>query len=230
MFQQAKPIWISNKECEMNVHAVFRVEIAPEFCAKMDEHRNMELHITGSAFYRVFVNGVFVGFGPARTAKGYAREDILKLDEYLSIEKNEITIEAMGYYCSGLSTVLTPSYVMAEVRCGERVIAYTGRDFEGFLPTCKVQKVERYSLQCHFCEVWDYRNAKPMLNETYKAEVAVISQNPTILERRAPYPLYEDIELNQVKRYGSFTYDETLPHRDMWYSSGIELDGWGLFS
>ena len=221
MFRKAEPIWILNKECEMNIHAVF--------CAKIAECQDVKLHITGSAFYRVYVNGIFVGFGPARTAKGYAREDILELDTYLKAEKNEIVIEAMGYYCKGLSTVLTPSFIMAEVECGENIVAYTGRDFEGFLPACRVQKVERYSLQRQFCEVWDERAGRSMMDEVYKAEVTVVSQNPIILDRSVPYPLYEDIALNQVKSYGSFLYDETLPHHDMWYSSGIELDGWGLF-
>ncbi|MBQ8804358.1 MAG: hypothetical protein IJZ53_12035 [Tyzzerella sp.] len=221
MFKKAKPIWILNKECEMNVHAVFHTEIA--------EHRDVELHITGSAFYRVLVNGIFVGFGPARTAKGYAREDILKLDEYLKAEKNEIIIEAVGYYCRSLSTVLAPSYVMAEVQCGEYVIAYSGQDFDGFLPACKVQTVERYSLQRHFCEVWDNRNGLSMIDEAYKAEVAVISQKPVILERKAPYPLYEDINLSQVLKFGSFIYDEDIPHNDTWYSGGINLEEWGVF-
>ena len=221
MFQQAKPIWILNKECEMNVHAVFHTGIA--------ECHNIELHIAGSAFYRVFVNGIFVGFGPARTAKGYAREDIFKLDEYLKTEKNEIMIEAVGYYCRSLSTVLTPSFIMAEVQCEEEVIAYTGRHFEGFLPVCKVQKVERYSLQRHFCEVWDYRTDGSMLDDVHKTEVTIVSQNPIILERKAPYPLYEDIALKQVHSYGSFIYDENKPHKDMWYSGGINLEEWGVF-
>ena len=221
MFRKAESIWISNKECERNVYAVFRTEIARK--------QGIELHITGSAFYRVLVNGVFVGFGPARTAKGYVREDIFQLDEYLNAGKNEIILETEGYYCRSLSTVLTPSFIMAEVQCGEEVIAYTGRDFAGFLPACKVQKVERYSLQRHFCEIWDYRAGRSMVDETYKAELAVVQQNPIILERKAPYPLYEDIDLKQAHSQGLYIYDETLSCRDTWYSGGFDLKAWDMF-
>lgn len=223
MFLHAKPIWILDKECEMNTYAVFR--------AVVDIQDTTELHITGTAFYRVYINEQFVGFGPARTAKGYAREDIFSLHEYSAGKgnKNEIIIEAVGYYCRSLSTVLQPSYIMAEVQDKGNVIAYTGNDFEGFLPSCKIQKTERYSVQRHFCEIWDFRQSNSCVDEMYRAEVVTLPQTPLVLDRKAPYPLYEDIELNRIHICGDFEYDETISHKDISYSWKEFPKWWGTF-
>lgn len=223
MFLQAKPIWITGKECEMNVHAVFRTEV--------NLKQNSELHITGCSIYRIYVNGQFVGVGPARTAHGYARKDIFDLNQYQNVagEMCEILIEVVGYYCRSLSTVFQPSFFMAEVRSKGEVLAYTGQDFEGFLPTCKVQKAERYSVQRHFCEVWDYRNAHPLTDECYRATVEVLPLGLTVLDRTAAYPMYEDIQVSNIYRYGTFEYDATLPHKDMRYSWPSVPEYWGRF-
>ena len=61
MFQQARPIWIKDKRNEMNVYAVFGLN------TKLDAAvQKAELHITGYTFFRVSVNGKFLGFGPAK--------------------------------------------------------------------------------------------------------------------------------------------------------------------
>ena len=99
---QARPIWIESKECEMNIHAVF--------CTRVETEKDATLHIGGTVFYRVYINGAFVGAGPARTAKGYIREDILAVGS----GKSEIVIEAVGYHCCSLSTVCQTSLHTAE--------------------------------------------------------------------------------------------------------------------
>ena len=219
MFNQAKPIWIKDKSEELNVFAAFRLQTIL--------HEDAELHITGSTFYRVFVNGVFVGFGPARTAAGYAREDILPIK---SDGKCEIIIEVCGYYCKSLSTVLQPSFLMAELCCENKVLAYTGRDFEGFLPKCKLQKVERYSKQRHFTEIWDYRNGNANTSDDYLAELEILENlDITILDRRAPYPLYEDRKLSGARTIGILEFDPTLSFKKEKYSDGRLPENWGFW-
>lgn len=220
MFYQAKPIWIKDKSKEMNVFAVFRLQTTL--------HDAAELHVTGATFYRVFMNGKFLGFGPARTAAGYAREDILNV--YPADERCEIVIEACGYYCKCLSTVLQPSFLMAELRCGDKVLAFTGCDFEGFLPECKLQKVERYSKQRHFTEIWDYRNSKAVLSELNRAEVEILNDlDINVLERRAPYALYEDRNLMVARTRGYLEFDSTLSFKKEKYSDGRLPEKWGYW-
>lgn len=222
MFKKAKPIWVKDKSKEMNTYAVFRTVITAE--------EGATLHITGTAFYRIYANQTFVGAGPARTAYGYLREDEISLEPYMNNGSCELVIEAVGYYCYSMATVKQPSCIIAEVRCDENVIAYSGYDFEGYQPDCKLQKVERYSVQRHFTEVWDYRNGNTITDAKYASELEVLSESFHILDRVVPYPLYEQIHLKQAMTYGFFEYDETLPC-DTWRYSWHEIpEWWGVYT
>ena len=99
MFKKAIPVWeyyTSNYE-KLNRHLVFR--------ESLDSLSEITLNIAAADFYRLTVNGVFLGFGPARTAKGYARVDSYDLSEHDNANgKNEIIIEVAGFFCKSLST------------------------------------------------------------------------------------------------------------------------------
>lgn len=220
MFQVAKPIFTKGKANELNTFAAFRTVV--------DAQRGVELRLTAVSFYQVKVNGKFVAFGPARTAKGYARVDVLSLDAYLTEEKNEIVIAVAGYNCRALSTAKQSAYLMAEVVQGNDVIAYTGRDFCGFAPTCKVQKTERYSVQRHFTEIWDFLAETDLCAEKFAAEVEVCAETPKLLDRVVPYPYYEDVTYPSASCLGTLTFDETLPYNVNFYSFQPS-ERWGKF-
>ena len=215
MFLKAKPVWIAGKAEEMNIQAAIRTRVAA--CDALC------LHITGTAFYRLYVNGSFVASGPARGPEGYLREDVIGLS-YPEGEMLAIEIEAMGYYCGRLAAVRAPSCIMAELRQGDQVLQYTGRDFEGFLPGTHLQKVERYSVQRHFSEVWDFRE-----NREVPAPLEVAKERYNILPRVAPYPLYEELAVKTVHRVGNFQFDETLPYKENKYSWRSVPKEWGVF-
>lgn len=217
MFFKAKPIWIEGKEREMNVHAVFHADV------KTDEQ--MELHVGGTAFYRIFADNTFVAFGPARTAKGYIREEIYTLPE----GTREVVIEAVGYYCKSIATVWQRSFVMAELQCKGEVYAYTGNGFLAFEPRCKVQKVERYSVQRHFTEIWDYRSSKSLVDSIYQVPIAILDDTPVVLDRRVSYPEYRDIDLSMASITGTLEYDEERPYKPIRYSWATVPTEWGIF-
>ena len=210
MFQLAQPVWIRDREREMNVYAVF--------CARVELPAPGKLLLAGTAFYRATVNGEFLAFGPARTAKGYVRQDVLALPEGIC----DIRIETCGYYCHSLSTVWQPSFLMAEVRCADQILAYTGRDFEAYAPGTKLQKVERYSMQRHFTEIWDLRQEAWL-----PGQVAVQEITHQVIGRSAPYPEYTDVKLDKAMCRGDLTFDETLPYKTRRYS--WTQAGWGEF-
>lgn len=222
MFKCAKPVWILGKEDEMNVQAVFKTNVKIT--------KTTELHIAGTVFYRVYVNGKFVGFGPARTAYKHVRKDVFSLSDYVNNENTdtEIIIEAMGNHCRSLYTVFQPSCVMAEVRELDEVLSYTGKDFMAYLPNCRVQKAERYSLHRHFCEVWDYRKRKDLTDDVCQAEVIILPDTPSVLERVVPYPKYDEVDLKEASIIGTYDYDENLPYRECRYS-GVIPEWWGRF-
>lgn len=211
MFQKAKSIWIKDKSTEMNVFAAFHVQ------KTLTKPAN--LHVTAATYYRVFVNGEFIAYGPARTARGYAREDILTVCP----DENgicDIIVQVCGYYNSGLSIICQPSFVMAELECDGEVLAYTGHDFEGYMPACKLQKVERYSMQRNFTEIWDYRTCDSLTDDAYKAETEVLDLGIKVIDRVAPYPLYEDVKVPFARTKGVLEFDETLPYKAEKYSGG----------
>ncbi len=220
-FRKAKPIFLKDRAHTRNTFAVFRAEA--------ENLRDAYLYITAFSFYRLTVNGKFVSFGPARTAKDYARVDILPLADHTREGKNEVLIEVAGYACKSLSTVKQASFLCAEIRRADDVLAATGYDFEGFEPTCKLQKVERYSRQRHFTEIWDYRKAPSLTEETDRRELETLDLELTMLDRVAPYPLYEDIDLNNIQSRGTYVFDETLPYKKERYSGGYMPSGWGAW-
>ncbi len=215
MFLKAKPVWIAGKAEEMNIQAAIRTRVAA--CDALC------LHIAGTAFYRLFVNGEFVAAGPARSPEGYLREDVIPLS-YPQGQMLDLEIEAMGYFCGSLAAVKAPSCIMAELRRGEQVLQYTGKDFEGYLPGTHLQKVERYAVQRHFSEVWDYRQ-----NLEVAAPLEVAKERYQILPRVAPYPYYETLSVKSAHRVGTFQYDETLPYKEKKYSWASIPEVWGVF-
>ena len=95
MFAKALPIWLAGKEKEMNIQA--------KFVANFIGKENIKLKITGATYYKVFLNGKLIHYGPSPTARSYARVDIVNLD---AVEKgnNVIMIEAVGYNCFSYAT------------------------------------------------------------------------------------------------------------------------------
>lgn len=205
----AKPIWLYGKSEEKNTFAVLRL--------KKPIPKNSTLHIATSGFYRVYANGEFLAFGPARTARGYVREDVISLDSV-----NELVIEAAGYYCRSLSTVFEKSFIMAEVCHDGKLLYCADSDFELFSPKTKISNTERFSMQRHFTEVWDLRNDYFLAATPQTVDVDV-----KVIDRVAPYPLYEDIDLTLASKTGSFVFDESLEYKSKRYS--WTQSDWGVF-
>ena len=215
MFKKATPVWLRGMNDEMNLFAAFETET--------DSLADCEIRIAAAYFYRLFVNGKFAAFGPARTAKGYARTDIIALDTYNENGKNTVRIEVAGYNCRSMSTCKTNPFLIAEIVKNGDVIAYTGKDFVGSVMSERVRAVERYSQQRHFAEVLDYTQPE------VAAEAAPAAVSPKLLDRVAPYPVYRDIVKTDALCRGTFAYDETLPVKKNRYSFPPEAD-WGNFA
>ncbi len=219
MFTHAKPIWPRGLADEMNIQAVFVCET--------DARPNLRLRITGATFYRVFLNGRFLHFGPARTARGYARVDEIPIAG--QSEKISLVIEAMGYRCETLSTVNQPSFLQAELVADGEVIAYTGRDFTVHMPETHIQKVQRFSKQRHFSESWDFltKPADPAAGRTVEAEVLDLGLR--YLPRRAAYPTYALSPEAVLTAHGTLTRNPDAEICRTKYSGGKLYDYSGAF-
>ena len=193
----ARPIWISGRTEEMNTKAVFR--------AVLTVAGEAELCVTAAYYYRAFLDGSFLAYGPARAAKGYARCDRIRFA--LDGQPHELIIEAEGFCCESLSVVKEPAYCMAEVVVNGEVVAWTGRDFEAYEPPYHVQKVMRYSIQRHFTEVCDFRRGASSVDPTQKREIEILNGENRLLERGVPYPKYDTVSLSSCKETGRLEYN-----------------------
>lgn len=214
MFQKATPIFPAGMQEEMNILTSFEAMTA--------DLRGAVIHICAADFYRLYVNGQFVAFGPARAAKGYAREDLIDLSPYHCDDGNTIEIQVMHYRCGSFVSPLQPGFLLCEVEKDGEVLLATGCDFDCWLNFTREQKVPRYSAQRHFEEIWDLRKTRKQV--PFEAVTS-----PEIIDRKAPYPHYEDILQQTAACRGELVFDaEITPHQYL-YSFAIS-DRWGKFS
>jgi alpha-L-rhamnosidase len=191
-FLSAKPIWPKGRETEKNLFVGFRTIIEGPVVA------TCRLQVTASTMYRVSVNGQFLGYGPARGPVGWYRVDQWPLQNVMRPGKNVIAIEVAGYNCNSFYLLNQPSFLQAEVIDGPHVLASTagaGEPFTATILTSRVQKVQRYSYQRPFSEVYqltiDDERWKTDLSPSaaFAAVETTIMPTKTLLPRRVPYRL-----------------------------------------
>ena len=216
MFKSAKKIWLKGLSREMNVQARFTAELSVPSGSK--------LHMAGATFYKVYFDGKLVHHGPAPTATGYARVDVIELPQKRGIAN--ITVEVAGYASNSYAAVNQPSYLIAEIVAGDEVLAYTGRDFKALRVLSREQKTLRYSRQRHFSEVWD------LDVKDEECEIEILDNSITYLERRSPLPSLDMEVPNDAFCKGKFTlpadFDEKVPD-DVTSFLSETLDGRSMF-
>ena len=186
--KKAVPVWVQGRETEKNLtlgfHSTFQVK----------KNKNLSLKITGSTLYRVFLNGEFLGYGPARACHEYYRVDDYDLSSKVKVGENILAIEVAGYNINTFYTIDQPSFLQAEVLSGNQVVLSTGanNDFEAFQVKERVQKVERYSYQRPFTEYYrmnsgydQWRVNSKLENESLKLSVL---PEVSLLGRNLPMP------------------------------------------
>ena len=211
-FTSAHPVWLQGKGEDKNLFVGFRTVFDTP-----DNQEARSLRITGSSCYRIWMNGHFVGHGPARAAHGFYRVDEWPLDHCTRDGANLLAVEVAGYNVNSYYLLDQPPFLQAEVVWGDLVLAWTGgaeSSFEALLLEERVQKVQRYSYQRPFVEV--YRLSPRDTLWRTDAE-ACISAHPCetlpdrkLLARGVPYPQFAQIRLLAVGSHGTFTTGEPL--------------------
>jgi len=217
-FQAAQPIWPSGLETEMNLSVGFRAVF------KKPNGDETILRITGSTLYRIYLNGRFVGHGPARGPHGYYRVDEWPLNKELLKEENILAVEVAGYNINSYYLLDQPSFLQAEVVCRGQVLASTaggkGAPFAAALLIQRLRKVQRSSFQKTFIEYyrleedfdkWRYDNAAAFAT----VECSVLAPKNR-LPRRVPYPEFAVLSPITNLSRGKILRDVTVtnPWRD----------------
>ena len=142
-FETAKPVWLKGLSGEKNITA--------GFYARVDNVVRATLKVATSGFFRVFVDGAFVHYGPARAAHGFFRVDEVALT--LGEGEHHVAVDVVCYGVNSFSNPLQDAFVIAELSTDGAVLAATGAEgFDSFRLTARVQKVQRYSYQRPFAE------------------------------------------------------------------------------
>lgn len=223
-FRSAKPIWPRGRETEMNLFVGFRAlfEASPG--------RQVYLRVAGATLLRIYINGKFLSSGPARGPHGFFRVDLLDITPLLVAGKNSACIEVAGYNVNSYYVLNQPSFLQAEITDDANVIASTagkGKPFEAKILSQRVQKVQRYTFQRGFSEVYRIDQKSDEWREhadaAFAAVPCVTSESRSLVPRRVPYPQYTKRQPEQTVSAGTFHWiakgpkslaeDNTVPFR-----------------
>lgn len=143
IFHESRPVWADGLEREINITCGFYTK------AERKAGKQYLIKLAASSFYRLFLNGKFVYYGPARCAHGYYRVDEIDLTEQLRNGDNDLAIEVVGYNLNSFYSLDQPSFLQAELFEDGKTIAATGdnHDFTGFVLKQRRRKMQRFSFQ-----------------------------------------------------------------------------------
>ncbi|MFA5864872.1 MAG: hypothetical protein WC975_09305 [Phycisphaerae bacterium] len=191
-FHSAKPVWLTDRESEKNLLVGFRAIFTPP------QDNSVLLRITACSRYRVYVNGEFAGCGPVVGPHGYYRVDEWNLNHRLTEGDNLIAVEVAGYNVNSYYLLDQPSFLQAEVVCEGNILVSTAGDgvrFDAVLLRHRIQKVQRYSFQRPFTEVYRLTNGfdewRKNKSRTSPRESCQITTPKQLLPRRVGYPRFE---------------------------------------
>ncbi|SFU54871.1 Alpha-L-rhamnosidase N-terminal domain-containing protein [Porphyromonadaceae bacterium KHP3R9] len=209
LMQKAVPVWAEGREKEMNLTLGFRgvIETTPQ--------SQTVLQIAASTVYRVFLNGEFVGSGPARAGHGYYRVDRYDLSDRVRSGENIVAIEVAGYNINTFYTIDQPSFLQAEATVNGKVVLHTGDNdqFEATEIRERLQKVERYSYQRPFTEYYrleeGYDRWRSDKGQALKKVKLTQQPKVNLLPRGVDHPTYT--MLRPVKQYSKGTFTKQIP-------------------
>ncbi|QGY42778.1 Bacterial alpha-L-rhamnosidase [Maribellus comscasis] len=208
LMNEAVPVWAEGREKEMNLtlgfHGVFQSE----------KGQDIKLKITASSLYRVFLNGKFLGYGPARAAHGFYRVDEYDLSELVKTDENVLAIEVAGYNVNSFYTIDEPSFLQAEVELDNHILLATGAEpgFNAFQIKERLQKVERYSFQRPFTEYYrlteDFDSWKTATKKPEETLNLAEQTKVELLPRNILMPEFDIVHPTQLYAKGSIYFQE----------------------
>jgi alpha-L-rhamnosidase len=200
-FLSARPVWLAGREREMNRLAGFRAIFDRPAAGPV------VLRLTAATVYRAFLNGVFLGYGPARAPAGYARVDEIPLDALLVPGRNLLAIEVSAYNINTYYYQDQPGFLQAEIVAGAAVVASTGTShLQGRMLTERVQRVERYSAARGFSEIYrlapGYAAWRSDPLAPFAAEPLAGGAERLLLPRRVAYPAFPSLLPSRIVARG----------------------------
>lgn len=208
-FQKAVAVWPEGLAGQMNV----RVSLHAKLQAR--HAQEITVRVAGATAFRLWINGNFLAYGPARAAHGFARIDEYKIPESILPQKGReetlwIVLELSDYGVPTFLEARGKAFCCAELGKGKRVVAWTGSPSGGFAAERReeaIQRIERYSYQRGFCEGYRLdRQGEQWRQAGYIPQKPLalikISQPRTWIERGMAYPAFQIHQPRRLKEFG----------------------------
>lgn len=203
-FKRALPVWEAKKGEEKNDELLFRCHI--------ECRSDVRLSVATSCEYQLWINASFVAFGPAKAAHGYYKVDTLALDAYLRDGSNTLVLKVVSANINSFAVLDQSPFVTAEIRCGADCLAWTGDDgcFLPFRLSGRIQKVQRYSYQRTFAEVYRLTRAE---SDFYCGKGdsepvgSVCFTHKTYIPRDVRYPQYKRSKAEKLVGRGRVNFE-----------------------
>ena len=205
-FSAAKCVWAEGRLAETNLTVAFERTFDGKGLS------NPTLRISASAVYKAYLNGAFVGWGPARTVNGFARIDEWPLR--LRAGANTLRVEVAGYGFESFQYNGGSPFFAAEVLSDGKPVLATPKGFVAAeVPRRKDMPV--YSRQRGFPAEWT------TVGGPAGAALPLVSvAAPKWLPRTVPYP---DFAVN-----ASFAATKDARGREMWKLPTVDSGFVGL--
>ena len=189
-FDVAEPIWTTAEKGEVNSSVAFTTHFA------WDGKAPLKLRLAGCSIFKVFVNGEFAAYGPARGPHGWFRMDEWDLSRVARKGDNRLNIVGVAYNTTTYYIIEHEPFLQAEVLAAGKVVRATGDGKWDANFTDRVRKARRYSLQRAQSEVYEvprHDHWEWWKRDGFKSKSLIITNCPAVklLERGAPYPTFE---------------------------------------
>ncbi|MBR5451721.1 MAG: hypothetical protein IKV36_01865 [Clostridia bacterium] len=222
----AKPVWAKGLADEMNCTL--------GFYKKINTNGKATLKIATGGFYRLLVNGEFKYYGPARAPHGFYRVDELEID--LPQGEVHLALEVINHRAESYGIISNPAFLTAEIIADGKLVAATGsdKDFDCYILTHRVKKVQRYGFQRPFSEGYrlnrgfaDWAVGKEVPN-AHKTDVEICEQKVYIERNIRHHDFFKTLPKSLVSK-GSVKIEkpESYYRHFSWTDAGkTELQGY----
>lgn len=189
-FDVAEPIWPVAERDEINSSVAFTSSF------DWDGKSPLRLRLAGCSIFKVFVNGEFAAYGPARGPHGWFRMDEWDISRVARKGHNRLNVVGVAYNTTTYYLIGHEPFLQAEVLSGGKVVRATGDGQWDANFTERVRKAQRYSLQRAQSEVYEVPRHdywEWWRRDGFCVKSLIVTNLPPVklLERGAPYPKFE---------------------------------------
>ena len=218
----AKYIWFNGGDTSRNPYAAFRRTFE---ISNISQIKNAEFNIFADTNYKLYVNGIFIGFGPVRFDPRYPQYDTYDLSQYLRNGKNSIAVLVNFHGHKTFKNVPEIAAMIAWGQIGEIDLSTNSRDWKCVIYTAQTRYTPKLSFALNAQIFYDQKKFdEDWLNPDYddsKWHNAVELENQNhfgeLMPREIPFMSMENVPVNTKTRIFPLIKNEDL------YSFYIEL-------